>query len=267
MLSLPKFIKYKCFSDLPVCDINSLKLTAKTLNLTLTNDEFWQFKVSMTYPNFIQSKSPDLTFEEWYHRLSRIGLVYYEGNSDCYQADHTIMVVPGNCHCYYIDVFGSLWRLHHNHMLNKGSIKSSYGYKYSVAKRKNRIGFDTFETELRLVKTEIRDVCITNIGDFILTFKSELYLMNFEGTTQYIMSNVKKIGGNNGLCFFITDTQKLHVYLNPRIKFIADNVIGACVHIKKERTRSVKFNTMNCSSLKIIVCGTILGRNVSNINF
>lgn len=76
LCQLPKYLRFKIFSELTSPDLSSLSQTNKSYHQICVCDDFWSFKVRFDFPEFSQLKHPALTFKQWYWKLKNSGNLY-----------------------------------------------------------------------------------------------------------------------------------------------------------------------------------------------
>ena len=108
-MSIPPIIWHKIISYLP--NPNNLMLVNKYFKQLLGDDNFWRYKIFFVYPNYIQLKPDNLSYAQWYKRLSQAGHLY--GTDENYKNPQLLMpnlTQYKNCfgRQYYIDIFGQL---------------------------------------------------------------------------------------------------------------------------------------------------------------
>ena len=94
---------------------------------------------------------------------------------------------------------------------------------------------------------KIKDIRPTFLGDIILTLDSKLYTFgllsgDINKTKELILKceNVKSIGGNDMLCFYLTWTNELWLYESNYPILISDNVVSACVVTEYKNLKGYK---------------------------
>ena len=251
MENLPRWLKFKILSSLPLIDIGTMRLVSNSWYKTVFNLNFWTFKVREEFGCRYDINTINMAGKLWYDRICNSGKLFQVKNDhvnymDLEMTDICVYRYCGGCH-YYVDVDGNLY-YRENLMVSRNF--NSYGFYidnelYERTKKQFRgIGESLYGNLVdKPIKVDniqnVKDIVPTNIGDLVLTLDGNLYasgkLSGDKSITKLILqkTNIKSIDGRSVMCFYLTYDNELWAYVEEFAipKLVSTNVKSACIRI------------------------------------
>ena len=258
METLSRWVAFEILSRLDIPNINRIRQVSKYWSTICHCKEFWTFKMWKETGKTYYSSQVTIAGKIWYERQRHAGQLHIVPESilgpgpvsDLVKVNDLDNICYFAC-CYdrkyYVDVKGTLYYMDESKFRHL-----NYGFKshrYDPPKRLIGCGIGSLVLELTTVPIKInqidnvKKILPTNIGDLILTLDYRLYTIGFfvnQPPDKLVLTqtNVKNIGGDRVLCFYLTFDGNLWAYL-PKfgaygVDLISHDVKSACVMFEDE---------------------------------
>ena len=260
---LLKYIKFTIVSNLSVIDILRMSETSKSWYKMISMSELWQFMVHQQYKDLALRKPSTLTTREWYLRIKNSGDVYVMSDNWKEKLKLPLTNICQTSECgqifYFVDVCGDVWcenycgglKYFSSNNYDLPCLIEDYGLKPFLETYPVLYGISgcvTMTDEIQKIDclASVKSIHPTWIGDFILTFDGHLHIFGISPSLSrnhyremlpgltYFCDNVKFVGGDSHVCYFITRNNDLY-YMDYTEQhqfksiFVATNVSRAFV--------------------------------------